>query len=341
MAYMRRELVERERLVDDGRYLEGVAVVKLLPGPVSTLLSVFLGNRIAGTVGGLLSVLCYIFPAFLMMLLIAWGRDHIDRALLESAGWKAFMTGLQVAVIAIVLQTCWKLFSEAVRKSYAGIPRPIAAALIALGAAVLAYLHVPEPLVLVGAACVGVAVLARRPAGLRVDPVTLFFTFLWAGLTVFGTGYMVIPHLQRVLVETHGWISATDFLDGVAWGNLTPGPIVIASTYWGFIMGGWSNAMAATLGIFCGPIVLMMALEPFVRRAFGKPWIEGALLGLIPSVASTIAVGMLSLVKAIAWGPAAAVVFAVGLVGAFRGYAAPVIFATTGLLMWTLSHFGF
>jgi chromate transporter len=323
ISLMRVEVVERRRLVSPERFLEGLAAVKLLPGPISTLLAVFLGTQVAGVVGGVVCGVAYVLPAFLLLLLIAVLRDYLGPGLINSFYFQLPMESIQVAVVAIVLVTCWKLFRESQKRVYAGRPRPTVATAIALLAGFAAWKNLPELAILAVAGALGWGSLTRsvRRDRLRVDPFTVFMIFFLASLTVFGTGYMVLPHLQRVLVEERHWLEPSAFLEAIAWGNLTPGPIVIASTYMGYVMDGFRGAVFATAGIFAAPILLMSALAPVLRRVLGKPWVEGLLLGVLPAVSATIALGILGLSKGIppvpvnlGWGVAA-------LVLALRGMA--------------------
>jgi chromate transporter len=281
-----------------------MALVKLMPGPVSAVLAVFLGQEVAGVVGGLVSVLGYVLPAFFLLLAIAYFEQAVGPWLRDSLVLRSVLDLLQVAVLAVIAHTCWKLFRDAHRSVVsAGNARWLAAvfALVAVGLARFA--HLPEPLILaiVGALGLVYASWTKRDAGLRVEPLTLFMAFFVAGSTVFGTGYMVLPYLHRLLVENHGWLAAQDFSDAVVYGNLTPGPIVIASTYMGFKMGGLGGALASTFGIFAGPVVLMLFAGPIVRRHLDRPWVQGLLLGVLPAVAATILASLPMLGSNLAW----------------------------------------
>lgn len=333
MAFMREELVVKRKLVSESRYLEGLAVVKCLPGPVSTLLAVFLGQGIAGWAGGLVSVFAFVFPSFLALLALAVLRDHLPPGALQS-GWLGSVMGcLQAAVIVVILATCWKLYSDAAERPYAGAHRPQLVALIALLAGGAAYLGLAEPWILAACAFIGFGVIrASQPRVLPVDLLTLFMVFFTAGCTVFGTGYMILPHLQRILVQEHAWLTAPDFLEAVAWGNLTPGPVVIASTYMGYLMSGWAGACVTTVAIFAGPVLLMLALSPVLKRVLGKPWMEGALLGILPAVAATIAVGSLVLAKSLTWNPVRLTTLALASALTWRKVSVPKIFLAAALL---------
>jgi chromate transporter len=309
MAMMRDELVEKNKLISSSRYLEGLGVVKLLPGPVSTLLAVFLGQEIFGILGGILSAFLFMFPSFLMLLIISVFEEFFKTWVGDNSlsSLRFVAQSLQAAVIAIIFYNCVRLFVDAATKEYFGKQRPRLATSFAVIAGALAFVHVSEILILFFSTLSSLFLfyLIQRinfsKFHLNVEPLTIFGTFFFAGLTVFGTGYMVLPYLQRILVEQNQWLTAGDFLNAVTWGNLTPGPVVIASTYMGFKIDGFAGSVAATLGIFLGPIVLMLVLGPVLRKFLGRPWVDGLLMGLLPAVASTIAVSLLMLAQGIDW----------------------------------------
>ena len=317
MSMMRDEIVAREKLVDDSRYLEGLGVVKMLPGPVSVLLIVFLGQEVAGTIGGILASMLYILPSFLLMLGIAVLEDqlapYVGPVKSELLG---ALKGLTIVVIGIILQTCWKLFSDAFNRDYktSMAKMKVAAFVILSGILVLLGLH--ELLILLTCAVFGYLLWrwGKVESQFNVAPLVILGVFFTAGLTVFGTGYMVLPHLDRVLVGQNHWITPQEFLTSVAYGNLTPGPILIASSYMGFKMNGYLGSVIATFGIFAGPIMLMLMLGPLVRKALKGAWTSGVLMGLLPAVATTIALSLRSFTKGIEWTPVAIALVAVSFV---------------------------
>ncbi len=323
MALMRDELVDKHKLVTSQRYLEGLAVVKLLPGPVSTLLAVFLGIEIAGFWGGLFSALCFVLPAFLLMLVLSYLSSSLEQLPDIQLYFRSILDVLSFSVLAVIVHTSWKLFYEAWSKSYFGRKQSFWVALFALVALFLAWRDVLEPVILIFSAFMGWVVSRRmahpkRPTHLSVEPFSIFLLFFTAGLTVFGTGYMILPYLQRELVEVHGWISQKDFLDAVVYGNLTPGPVIIASTYMGFKIASWSGATFATLGIFLGPMILMFILYPLLKKLRGAPWMEGVMLGLLPAVATTILYGVGQIAQKMQFHWLGLVIFLISLLLCFK-----------------------
>ncbi len=304
---MRDELALRLKLVDEKTYLEALGFVKLLPGPVSSLLAIFLGMEIAGVWGGLISLFCFIFPSFFALLLISFFESPLREFFAPYPALAYGFEALQAAVIFLILYTCYRLFRECWEREYFGERRSLAVLLFFLGAIVAAWLQVPELIILLAAASLGSLFywLHKNSSRSRLSVlplVSLFGIFFLAGLSVFGTGYMILPHLERVLVTQYGLLSPADFLNAVTLGNLTPGPVVIAATPMGFKIGGLSGALTATVGIFLGPLLLMLCLKPLSKKLLSQKWVEGAWLGLLPAVAATIALSTLVLGLKMEWG---------------------------------------
>ena len=104
-----------------------------------------------------------------------------------------------------------------------------------------------------------------------------------------------------MLVDERGLLSTQAFLDSVAFGNLTPGPIVIASTHMGLQIGEFSGALAATLGVFLAPLIIMLSLDPFVDRLTRWKWIDLPMMGIIPSVCVMIFFSVIPFFEQIHW----------------------------------------
>jgi len=116
----------------------------------------------------------------------------------------------------------------------------------------------------------------------------LFFTFSGVSVTLFGGGYVFIPMLQELVVNQLNWVSEKEFIDGIALGQITPGPIMISATFIGYKVAGWTGAISATIGIFLPPALLMIFISrsldyfkntPAVTRAFRM--IHPAVIGMI------------------------------------------------------------
>jgi chromate transporter len=104
--------------------------------------------------------------------------------------------------------------------------------------------------------------------------------FAKLGVIVFGSGYVLFAFLRRDLVTDLGWLSNQEVLDAVAAGQVTPGPIFSTATFVGYLVGGVPAALVATAAIFLPSFVMVMALEPLLRRVRRSAWLAGALDGV-------------------------------------------------------------
>ncbi len=133
---------------------------------------------------------------------------------------------------------------------------------------------------------------------LTFDPgltLKLFLVFAGMSLMLFGGGYVFIPLIQEIVVDGHGWVTTREFIDAVAMGQITPGPILISAAFIGLKVAGFSGAVIATAGIFLPPALLMVAstraLE-FIKRSqairAALRGIRSAVIGMIAAAAFTV-----------------------------------------------------
>jgi chromate transporter len=141
------------------------------------------------------------------------------------------------------------------------------------------------------AALVPVPTLAG-PTGLGAL-VGLGLLFLRTGLGAYGGGFAIIPNLRATLVP--GWIDAHQFTAAVAAGKLTPGPVLLLATFIGYLVHGVSGSLVATVAIFSGPFVLVVALGTWLARMRARRPVRAALRGLTPAVVGLMAAAGLSL----------------------------------------------
>ena len=319
LTLMRKEAVEKRRWMSEESFLDLVGACNLLPGPGSTQVAMSLGFSRRGWRGLLISGVCFILPASLSTLALAWayarfGGLHLAQGLLYAA---------KPVMLAILAQAVWLLGRSAWRTL------PLAALGIVCGA--LAALGVHPLMVLLGAGVLSLLVrakdgrvgptgkfaalltlpqIAAPSAGAVATGVGLFpilGVFLKLGVMVFGSGYVLLAFLQADLVNRLHWITSQQLLDAVTAGQLTPGPVFATATFLGFLLHGWSGAGVATLAIFL-PSFLMAgvagALVEHVRRSkLPRGFLDGvntAAVGLMAAV--SVPLGRASLVDGFTWG---------------------------------------
>ena len=278
VALMEREVVARRRWMTREAFLDQLGATNLIPGPSSTQMAMGIGWRRAGWQGLAVGGCCFILPAALLTLVLAWAYVRYGR-LPQVQG---ILYGIKPVVLAVVVQALWSLGRTAFRTGTL-----LALGLLALAAGTVG-LH---PLtVLLGTGLLAAALaLAGRPGaaagaapplalGTVLGPGALpaaglagvFLLFLKLGAVLFGSGYVLLAFLQADLVDRLHWLTQAQLLDAVAAGQVTPGPLFTTATFIGYLLKGVPGALLATVGIFL-PSFLMVAglglVVPRLRRA--------------------------------------------------------------------------
>jgi chromate transporter len=128
------------------------------------------------------------------------------------------------------------------------------------------------------------ASLAAAPTSLG-----LFVFFFKTGMLVFGSGLVIAPFLKAYVVDAYGWLTDREFVDAVAIGIVSPGPVVITATFVGFLVAGTAGALSATAGIFAPAVLFTVAAAPLVEGRSGHPWVRGAVRGLTIATVGVLA----------------------------------------------------
>ena len=293
IAMMEEEVVRRRQWLRRETFLDYVGATNLIPGPNSTELALHIGHMRAGWTGLMVAGLSFILPSALIVGVIAW--MYVRFGTLPAA--LAVMWAVKPVVIAIVIQALWRLGRTAVRN--------IGLAVLAVAAIVASLAGVHELIVLAGAATVMiVAPVHRRHSGRRlslwigtigstfasssavactsavaatVSLSGLFFVFAKAGAVLFGSGYVLLAFLRADLVDRLHWLTEAQLLDAIAVGQVTPGPVFTTATFVGYLLGGVTGAIVATVGIFLPAFVFVAISGPLVPRIRRSP-IAGAML---------------------------------------------------------------
>jgi chromate transporter len=339
IGLMEREAVERRGWMSREQFLDLVGACNLLPGPGSTQVAMALGYNRAGWIGLVIAGACFILPATLATLALAWA--YVRYGGLPQA--QGLLYGAKPVMMAIIVQAVWNLGRTAFRRW------PLALAGLACFAAALA--GAPPLAVLLASG--GIALLAawRRsgiggtlgiawlPAGFggatagATGLASLFLVFLKLGVVVFGSGYVLLAFLKADLVDRLHWVTGPQLLDAITAGQITPGPVFATATFLGYLLRGWAGAAVATAAIFL-PSFLMAgavgALAGRIRRSkLAAAFLDGvnaAAVALMASVA--LALGRATLVDGWTWALGLA---SVVLLVRFRINATWLILAGAGL----------
>jgi chromate transporter len=317
MGLMQVEIQERRSWLSKERFIEGLALVNMLPGAGATQLGIFLGYTRAGGWGGLLAGLCFVLPAFFIMLALT--------LLYAQFGARPEMRGVFYGLNPVVVA----LFAVAViRLGRNAIKDWKQAALGVAGALALAFtpLGIVPILLLAGAAGVALYAAPRWGAAAALVTVALYgalawlrpqgSTLAWLGLAgaalapgilqvglfffvvgafTFGGGLSMLAFMQEQVVNQFQWLTPQEFLDGLALGQLTPGPILMLAAFVGYKLGDIGGAIVGAVAIFLPSFILMLSILPVFERIQRIRWMKAALRGISPVVIGMIAVALLQM----------------------------------------------
>lgn len=309
------ELTEKRRVMEQKDMLNGIALASILPGPVAVNVTAYAGFRLYGVAGAAAAMLAVILPSFVLMIAAAelylrWGELPVIRAVFN---------GIIPAIVAVILQAGWNIG----RKTVTGV-KPFAVALAAALAIIvfkgfyvtLAVIFIAGalgPLLFRDTAAAGDAAatssvpfalqwlfafllaallllfLLPVPDFIRAAPVAhLFTTFSGMSLTLFGGGYVFIPMIQKIVVESYQWITAEQFNAAIAMGQITPGPILISATFIGYKVAGIAGAVIATAGIFLPPAMLLVLAAHWLGHLQKSALLQRVLQGIRIAVCGMI-----------------------------------------------------
>ncbi|HSN29276.1 MAG TPA: chromate transporter [Kofleriaceae bacterium] len=257
VALMEDEVVRKRAWISREEFLDLVAACNLIPGPNSTELAIHIGHRKAGWAGLLVAGACFIFPAALIVGVIAWA--YVRWGALPEVGYVLY--GVKPVIIAVVAWAIWRLARTAMRTWVLGALAAASVAAVVAG--------VNELVVLLGAGVLAMAGIAGGRA-IAVAPVVplvkLFGVFAKIGAVLFGSGYVLLAFLRSDLVDRLHWLTESQLLDAIAVGQITPGPVFTTATFVGYVLDGGAGAVVATLGIFAPAFVFVALSGPLVPR---------------------------------------------------------------------------
>ena len=325
IAMIAKECVEQERWVSEETFKKTLAVYQVLPGPEAHELCVYFGRVRGGRLGGLVAGLGFMLPGFLLMLALSvlYAEAGLDEQFEE------LFYGLKAAVGALVAMAIVRLG----RKFVNDVPLAIIAAaalaltlgvelsfvlvLLASGLAYELWTSAGERAGAASSLAIAPIVGLTLVFGAATFPLTAetFLEGLKAGVLTFGGAYTVVPFLHDTAVESRGWLSDGEFLDGLALGGILPAPMIIFSTFVGYQAAGMAGSLAMTLGIFLPAFVLPIFFHRRLVAVAENRRIRPFLLGVAAGVIGLIAAVTVEIVKAsvvdVPAGVLAAVAFAI------------------------------
>ena len=340
IAHIRDLAVERNRWVTGDSFRTGVALCQSIPGATAMQMACYVGLRSGGLRGAAASFVGFGLPAFLLMVALAAGYAGSR----ELPAVVSLFGGLNVLVVAIVGHATFRFGREIVRGARD--------ASVAVASCALFWAGVSPFLVIAASAVAGMSILGGREragvagtvgtgAGGAPRPVVLFVLLACAGvaalfavdrrlyqlatvmlrvdLFAFGGGFGSLPLMFHEVVTAKNWMDGKTFMDGVALGQVTPGPIVITAAFVGYLVAGLPGAAVATAGIFTPSFVILVTVTPYYDRWKDARRFAAATRGILSSFVGLLLYMTFRFGAAVPWSPGRALFGAAAALALARG----------------------
>ena len=348
VAIVKRQLVDIDHRLEEEELLDGVSLASMLPGPMAVNVIAYVGYCLRGVGGAVMAFLGIILPSFFLVLALSWGYFQYGNI----PAVKNIFQGIMPTITALILTVGIGMAKKLKSRVQGGI---------ALLSGVLLWFWGGFTLTLGLIVCSGVAgyflfrtsdahslsdrpkveqrhwlfsgiilflllcllLLGGRWLGAPLD-VQLLTTFSGISLTLFGGGYVVIPALHELFVDQLSWLNASEFADGIAIGQITPGPIFITAAFIGYKMAGIGGAFLATAGMFTPPAVLMVVLSRFMTQVKQSAFWLAVMKGIRAAVVGMIFASGLTIGQTIAPSVLSVLLFLAAFILSYKYNVSPV-----------------
>lgn len=319
-----RSEVLKKKWLSEQQVLDGIALVQVYPGPVNFDFVTYIGFQLNGVAGAFLAMLGFILPSLILMLLLSWAYF----AFVSFAWIPRLFIGLEAIVVGVLANLVWDLAVSSLHSIVEGL-------IIAAGITALIFNVNPAFIVFVSLL---IGILFLRPkvvqrveneympyrekyAWLKIGMaagivLAVFFStflikgdlgklalnFFKTGSIAFGNGAAILPIVKVDVVDKFHWLSAREFADGTALGQITPGPFLITATFIGYKLGGLAGALLATFSIFSPTFVFTLVFSMIYNKVRYSKIIRGALRGVLAVFVAMLAfitfqIGQVSLIN--------------------------------------------
>jgi chromate transporter len=322
VAHIRELSTKHHQWLDESDFKNGVALCQSIPGATAIQTTAYVGFRVRGIWGALAAYSGFGLPAFIFMLLLSVLYARFN----SLPTFISLFNGLAVIVVAIIMNATYA-FGRNIAHHYKNI-------LIALLAATSLWFGVSPFIVIAGAAILGMALLKGADSN-RVVPsetketpwhvkqiiglliaVLICFTGLFflnsilfnlavvmlkIDLFAFGGGFASLPLMLHEVVMNRGWLDHKTFMDGIALGQITPGPIIITATFAGYLISGIPGALTATIAIFTPSFFMVIIVAPFFDRLKTSKYFMKAIDGIFASFVGLLLYVCITFTMVIPW----------------------------------------
>jgi chromate transporter len=322
VAHIRELCITRNNWLDEREFTNGVALCQSIPGATAIQMAAYVGLKSRGITGALASYVGFGLPAFVLMLMFSVLYVRYN----SLPEFISLFSGLQVIVVAIILNAIYSFGRSNVKN--------IRSAGLALLSASLFWWGISPFMVIAAAGLAGVFLFQEaRPAAsfqggrnemqwevgkiiflglimlaalaglyvVNVDLFTLAAMMLKIDLFAFGGGFASLPLMLHEIVMVKGWMASGVFMDGIALGQVTPGPIVITATFVGYIIQGLAGAVVATIAIFSPSFFMVVTIAPVFDRLRSSAYFARVIEGILASFVGLLLFVFIQFASAVPW----------------------------------------
>jgi len=371
VSLIQRIMVEQDRTIENEDVLNSVTVASFMPGPMAVNVVANIGYSLKGKLGAAVSMFAVLLPACILMLMLAY--VYLSNG--QSIAWTSVMQYVGAIVGVIILSTGLQLFKKEIALNYAKIflfllaitldlikgNYLITVALIVIGAVaglmfdqkkvdfngLITSFKTNFKLKVKSFSFIAVSILLINQilfiTAAFKSYQNIFFkmitVFSGISISLFGGGYVVIPIMQSLLVKDLQWLNAKELVDVIAFSQVTPGPILVSSTFIGFKLGGFLGALLATCCMFIPSAILMVVVSKIFNKTKDHPFIKSMISGI-----KVVVVGLIisSAIKILLLQPRTLLVGAICLVSlilSFKYKLSPVYLILGAIFLGTVSIF--
>src|SRR5438874_2501562 len=299
VGQMERELVQERKWLTKDEMREGIAVCQSMPGPLAIQVGIYISYLRGGFWGAWAGGWAFILPNFVIVATL--GALYMFFGGLSPV--TAIFYGVAPAVIALILSSCYSLAKLGMEDWLQwviaavcfvvtiAVQAEVALLFLASGIVGIAYYgslfrgKIVPSLPLLAALAV-TAPTTNAAAGSILGKLLLFF--LKAGSLTFGSGLVIVPFLEKGLVQQTGWLDERQFLVAVAMGMISPGPVVITATFVGYLVAGFWGSLVSTVGIFLPSFLFVLLVAPILVRNRANLNVKGFVKGAYAAAIGTI-----------------------------------------------------
>lgn len=340
---------------------EGLALVQLYPGPIMVDLTAYVGYKLRGVSGALLATFGFVAPSFILMLVLSAAYFAAG-----SLPWvRLLFLGLEALVVGVIFNVALDFGARALRgwkeaaialAAFAAMLFQVNAVLIVLVALALgAWLLRPgaaankadaRPLpqatgpipakrwAAIATVVAAILAVVGLSFALQSEIGQMGLSLFKVGSVAFGNGTTIIPLVQSEVVDAHHWLTLGQFADGIALGQITPGPFLITAAFIGYKMGGVPAAALATFAIFSPSFAMTLIFTEVFSRLRNLRAVRGALAGVLASFVGLLAVVVWQLGSVGIKGPASLVLAGAAFVGVRFFKLDLIVVFLSGLVAW-------